>query len=72
MFAHTVLSTDNDIRSNTGGNNLRPGQQLTCCMSSKRRYAYQGHEREPLVWTHSSDNLPYTLGVDTREESDAT
>lgn len=40
-------------------------------MSSEWPDVYQGHEREPLVWTHSSDNLSYTLGIDPCEESDA-
>ena len=70
MFAHTVTVTDRNIRSHTGGDNLRRDQQWRSGISSKRRCAYQSNECEPFVWPHSPEHLSYTFGVDTYEKPD--
>ena len=70
MFPHAVPITDNDVRSCTGGNNLKLGQHSRPPMSSNVEYAYYGKEGQPLIWTNSSDNLPCALGVHSCEKPD--
>lgn len=71
VLAEPVPVADNDVRGHTGRDYLRPSQQSESYLSRNGQDAYQSDEREPLVWTHSSDNLSRVLGVDACEESDA-
>ena len=71
VFAHTVPVTDDDIRSHTTGDYLKHGQQLGSWTPNKVGYSYQGKQREPLIWTNSSDNLSFASGVHACEEPDA-